>query len=87
MRNITVTVDDETYRLARLWATERNTTLSAVVRQVVMDLPRIRNFREFPLPEGAVSVFTPYYQAAEAEMRAQKCTGCTPKPEPETPVN
>lgn len=69
MRNITITVDDETYRLARLWATERNTTLSAVARQIVKDLPRVRNFRQFPLPEGAVSVFTPYYQAAESEKK------------------
>ena len=67
MRNVTITVDDETYRLARIWATERNTTLSAVVRKMVQDLPRMRTSRSFPLPEGAVSVFTPYYQAADAE--------------------
>ncbi len=32
MKNITVSVDDETYRLARIRAAERETSVSALVR-------------------------------------------------------
>lgn len=33
MKNITVTVDDETYRKARIKAAERDTSVSALVKQ------------------------------------------------------
>ena len=33
MKNITVTIDDETHRRARIKAAERDTSLSAVVRE------------------------------------------------------
>ena len=33
MRNITVTVDDETYRKARIKAAEQDTSVSAMVRE------------------------------------------------------
>ena len=33
MKNITVTVDDETYRRARIKAAEKDTSVSALVRQ------------------------------------------------------
>ncbi len=38
MRNITVSLDDETYRRARLKAAERDTSVSALVRQFLIDL-------------------------------------------------
>jgi hypothetical protein len=38
MRNITVTVSDETYLLARVWAAERDTSLSAVVQYLLQSL-------------------------------------------------
>ncbi|MBB5519939.1 DUF6364 family protein [Amphiplicatus metriothermophilus] len=38
MRNITVTVDDETYKLARLKAAERDTSVSALVREFLKSL-------------------------------------------------
>lgn len=38
MKNITVTVDDEVYRLARIKAAERETSVSALVRQFLVEL-------------------------------------------------
>jgi Arc/MetJ-type ribon-helix-helix transcriptional regulator len=38
MKNITVSVDDETYHRARVRATERRTSLSAVVRKQLIEL-------------------------------------------------
>ena len=38
MRNITVTVDDETYRRARVKAAELETSVSRLVRQYLQDL-------------------------------------------------
>jgi hypothetical protein len=38
MRNITVSLDDETYRRARIIAAERDTSVSALVKQFLVDL-------------------------------------------------
>jgi plasmid stability protein len=38
MKNITVSVDDETYRRARIKAAERDTSVSALVRQFLTEL-------------------------------------------------
>ena len=38
MKNITVSVDDETYRRARTKAAERDTSLSALVRRFLIEL-------------------------------------------------
>ena len=38
MKNITVTVHDETYREARVWAAKENTTVSALVRRFLESL-------------------------------------------------
>jgi hypothetical protein len=38
MKNITVTLDDETYRRARMIAAQRDTSVSALVRQFLVDL-------------------------------------------------
>lgn len=38
MRNITVTVDDETYRKARIKAAERDTSVSALVKHFLVEL-------------------------------------------------
>jgi hypothetical protein len=39
MKNITVSVDDETYRRARMVAAARDTSVSALVRDFLRDLP------------------------------------------------
>ena len=38
MKNITVTVDDETYRNARMKAAEQDTSVSALVKRFLSDL-------------------------------------------------
>lgn len=38
MKNITVSVDDDVYRRARVKAAERDTSVSALVRQFLVDL-------------------------------------------------
>lgn len=38
MKNITVTVDDETYRRARIRAAEKDTSVSAMVRQFLVEV-------------------------------------------------
>jgi hypothetical protein len=46
MKNITVTVHEETYREARVWAAQENTTVSALVRRFLESLPE----HSFPGP-------------------------------------
>jgi hypothetical protein len=38
VKNITVTVDDDTYRRARIKAAERDTSVSALVRDFLLEL-------------------------------------------------
>jgi hypothetical protein len=38
MKNITVSLDDETYRRARMLAAQRDTSVSALVRRFLLDL-------------------------------------------------
>jgi hypothetical protein len=50
MRNITVTVSDQTYRQARIWAAQRDTAVSAVVQYLLQTLPGIaRATTAFPV--------------------------------------
>jgi predicted HicB family RNase H-like nuclease len=46
MKNITVSVDDETYRRARMKAAERDTSVSALVRRFLTDLAAAESDRE-----------------------------------------
>lgn len=50
MKNITVTVDDETYRRARVYAAERDSSVSALVKQYLGKLgiepEPVRNLRQ-----------------------------------------
>ncbi len=46
MRNITVSVDDEIYRRARVRAAEMDTSVSALVRQFLNELGRKDESRE-----------------------------------------
>ena len=52
MKNITVCVPDETYRRARVWAAERESSVSRVVAYLLETLPNIkRATRRFPIPD------------------------------------
>ena len=52
MRNITVAINDQTYRNIRLWCVMRDTSVSRVVQTFLNDLPRLENVRRFPTPEA-----------------------------------
>jgi len=49
MPNITVTVSEDAYRKARVWAAENDTSVSAVVQYCIEHLPRL------PLARRAVA--------------------------------
>lgn len=58
MRNITVTVSDETYRMARVWAAQRDTSVSCVVAYLLQTLPGIKRaaaaFAVKPIPAASI---------------------------------
>lgn len=45
MKNITLTVDEETLKAARIYAAEHDTTVSALVRQYLAELAREKSAR------------------------------------------
>ena len=49
MKNITVTVSDELYRHARMWAARENTTVTSLVRRF-LESPHEEVPREFSFP-------------------------------------
>jgi hypothetical protein len=52
MKNITITIPDETYRQARVWAAERATSVSRVVAYILQTLPgHPRANKQFPNPD------------------------------------
>jgi hypothetical protein len=54
MRNITVSVNDESYRTARVWAAERDVSLSAIVAYLIEHLPERNDAaRQFPVPPAS----------------------------------
>ena len=48
MRNITVSVTDHTYRQARVWAAENNTSISAAVEYMLENMRSILKVRKPP---------------------------------------
>jgi hypothetical protein len=55
MKNITVTVSDQAYRNARVWAAQRETSLSRIVQYLISTLPTMaRATRAFPSPIPAL---------------------------------
>ena len=56
MKNITVCVSDQAYRQARVWAAERDASLSRVGQYFISTLPGLKPAaRKFPLPDsGAI---------------------------------
>jgi hypothetical protein len=52
MRNITVSIDDQTYHDVRVWCAQRDTSVSRVVRTFLEDLPRLKHARRFPFPDS-----------------------------------
>ena len=56
MRNLTLTVPDSSYHDARVWAAQRDTTITSVVRYLLENLCSNGNAANaFPAPEPRVS--------------------------------
>ena len=56
MRNITVSVSDETYIQTRIWAAQRDTSISAIVHYLLQTLPSVtRAVRAFPIRDPEIS--------------------------------
>ena len=56
MRNITVCIPADAYLRARVWAAERDTSISAVVRYLLETLPGItRSASAFPVAKPAAA--------------------------------
>jgi hypothetical protein len=56
MRNITVAVSDQAYRRARVWAAQRDSSISAIVQYCIERLPGLPIANQgFPLPKPATS--------------------------------
>jgi hypothetical protein len=55
MKNITVAIENEAYRAARMWAAQRGTSISKVVQHILSTLPNSpRAQSAFPLPAGTL---------------------------------
>jgi hypothetical protein len=52
MRNTTVAINDQVYHDVRVWCARRDTSVSAVVQRFLEDLPRLKQARQFPLPDA-----------------------------------
>lgn len=67
MKNITISVDDELYRLARIRAAERSTSISAMFKSFLMRLTE---------SDGTMTEFQRLQREEEelrAELRAHRC--------------
>jgi hypothetical protein len=65
MKNITISVPDQTYRHARVWVARRDTSISAVVKYILETLPGIKLATQaFPVIKSpAVAADTPELNA------------------------
>jgi hypothetical protein len=68
MKNITVSVSDDTYRQARIWAAKNDTSVSATVQDLLINLPGLMRVAES---------FTAGLSAAPApHQRTSSFSGC-----------
>ena len=70
MPNITVTVSEDAYRAARVWAAQNDTSISAVVQYCIEHLPRL------PIAQTAAAATT------RNPRENVKATGAPPPPPP-----
>jgi plasmid stability protein len=73
VKNITVSVPDEVYRQARILAAERNTSVSALVREFLVQVGEQREGQKEPLRETIDSIRKahPDFSAADRLSRDQ----------------
>jgi hypothetical protein len=69
MKNITISVDDDTYRLARIKAAERGTSVSALVKEFLTDLAAGGDFAQLAQHEKALRARIQSFEAADRLSR------------------
>ncbi|GLS33722.1 Ribbon-helix-helix protein, copG family [Mesorhizobium albiziae] len=70
MKNITVSVDDDTYRRARMQAAERDTSVSAMVREYLTELANTETeFERLKSKEAALRSAIGGFSAADRLSR------------------
>jgi hypothetical protein len=69
-KHITVCVTPTTYTRARIWAAERNVSLSAIVQLFLTDLPNLRSLRNFSKDNLPRKVRTPRKAAVYIKIEA-----------------
>lgn len=72
MRNITVTVADEVYVCARVWAAEHDTSVSAVVQYILSTVRTDWRARNFLAARAAQGVKRPLAGPRPAPPRPEK---------------
>jgi len=73
MKNITVSIDDEAHRQARIWCAERGISLSKIVAYLLEHLPSYPAAnRRFPLPNQSPA------PSGEAPQLAAPPAVCSP---------
>jgi hypothetical protein len=83
-RNVTIAIDEDLYRRARVWAAERDTTLSTVVSVLLATVPTMaRAAQRFPLPGQAPASPTP--APARTPPAPQPPSAAASAPPPPTP--
>ena len=72
MRNITVSVDDDTYRRARMMAAEQDTSVSALVRQFLADMARAETEAErLKREEAELRALVTSFRASDRLLRGE----------------
>ncbi|NGO50240.1 ribbon-helix-helix protein, CopG family [Allomesorhizobium camelthorni] len=72
MKNITVTVDNETYRRARMKAAERDSSVSAMVREYLKDLANTETeFERLKRKEAAIRSTITGFSASDRLSREE----------------
>ncbi len=64
MKNITLKVDDETYRKARIWAAQEGTSVSALVREFLQ-----QRAKQNDIHETRVTKLEEIYRLADARQK------------------
>ncbi|HVC48193.1 MAG TPA: hypothetical protein VND90_13200 [Terracidiphilus sp.] len=81
-RNVTIVIDEDLHRRVRVWAAQRNTTLSTVVRVLLETVPSMpRADQRFPVAGQAPASSPPAPQPPPAAASAP------PAPTPLPPAN
>ncbi|MFN3233379.1 MAG: DUF6364 family protein [Alphaproteobacteria bacterium] len=69
MKNITISVDDETYRKARIVAAERETSVSALVREFLRALERHSEWERLERQEDEIRARIKGFEAGQIAPR------------------